>query len=101
LWEILEEYSRDDRKAFLRFICGRSRLPVTRKDCQQTIVFKIQSMSKMPPDKYLPVSHTCFFSIELPRYSSKALMKQKLTYSIYNCFVIDGDETVAGLRYSS
>ena len=33
--------------------------------------FKIQAFLKVPADAYLPVAHTCFFSLELPRYSSR------------------------------
>ena len=44
------------------------------------------------------MAHTCFFSIEIPRYSSKDIMREKMLYAIYNCIAIDGDETSAGYR---
>lgn len=96
LWEVLEEFSQEDRKAFLRFIWGRTRLPLNKKG--NSFHFKIQILNKSPPDSYLPVAHTCFFSIEVPRYSTKTIMREKLRYSIYNCNVIDGDETAMGMR---
>ncbi|KDO16863.1 hypothetical protein SPRG_21603 [Saprolegnia parasitica CBS 223.65] len=54
-------------------------------------LFKLQNNARDPPDTYLPVSHTCFFSLELPKYSSKAILTQRLMYAIYNCHAIDGD----------
>jgi hypothetical protein len=50
------------------------------------------------PDTYLPVAHTCFFSIDIPRYSSKEVFKDRLLYAIYNCNAIDGDDTTTGRR---
>lgn len=66
-WEVMEtDFTEEDRKAFLRFAWGRSRLPLTRAGFTQLL--KIQNFTKTPCDRYLPVSHTCFFSIELPRF---------------------------------
>ena len=76
---------------------------------------------------YLPVSHTCFFTLDLPRwvgrclldytymmylkvhntymmdwlrisYTNEATMREKLLYAIYHCTAIDGDDTSLGLR---
>ena len=59
---------------------------------------KISKMSKRSPDLFLPVSHTCFFSIDIPEYTAKDVMKQKFLYAIYNCVAIDGDDTSTGMR---
>ena len=42
-------------------------------------------------NNYMPISHTCFFSIELPAYTSKDAMRQKLLYAITHCTAIDLD----------
>lgn len=52
-----------------RFAWGRSRLPLSADQFHQA--FKIQAFARTPADAYLPVAHTCFFSLELPRYSSR------------------------------
>jgi len=52
---------------------------------------------RSPADQYLPVAHTCFFSLELPAYSSLEIMKEKLRYASFNCTAIDGDDTHTGL----
>jgi hypothetical protein len=60
------------------------------------------------PDKTLPVcavvqalilscscsfqlSHTCFFELELPEYSSFDVLRQKIVYAITECEAIDTD----------
>jgi len=91
-WQAMEEFTQEERSSFIRFTWGRSRLPLNKSDFQQKL--KIQSFHKSPPDYYLPVSHTCFFSIELPKYSTLEIMKSKLRYAISNCISIDGDNFI-------
>jgi hypothetical protein len=79
----------------VRFTWGRSRLPLTAAGFTQR--FKIQSFGRSPADAYFPVSHTCFFSLELPQYSSLDIMKERLRYAIFNCTAIDGDDTSTGM----
>lgn len=73
-----------------RFVWGRSRLPLTAAGFK-TQKFRIQQFNRTPPDQYMPVAHTCFFSLELPRYSSLQVTREKLRYAIFNCQAIDGD----------
>lgn len=98
-WNVLRGFTQEERSAFLRFVWGRARLPANDKEFPQ--LFKLQSFS-MPSsssssrrrrgiDDFLPVSHTCFFSLELPAYTSEAVLREKLRYAIYNCQEIDGD----------
>ena len=95
-WKALEEFSMEERSMFLRFTWGRSRLPLSAEGFSQRM--KIQNFNKSPPDAYFPVAHTCFFSLELPRYTNLDVMKEKLRYAIYNCQVIDGDDTSIGIQ---
>jgi len=93
-WQALREFSNEERSALLRFTWGRSRLPLSAADFPQR--FKLQSFGKSPADSYYPVAHTCFFSLEVPAYSSLEIMKEKLRYAIFNCEAIDGDDTGSG-----
>ena len=100
LWEILRSFTQPERKAFVKFVWGRSRLPSTRRGAD--LHLKLQALHKTSPDAYLPVAHTwCFFSVDIPKYSTRDVMETKLRYAISNCFVIDGDETEMGVRYTS
>jgi hypothetical protein len=98
-WQAMEEFSQEERSAFLRFTWGRSRLPLDAASFAQR--FKVQSFQKYPPDSYLPIAHTCFFSIELPAYSTLDIMKSKIRYAIFNCQAIDGDDTNVAMSVAS
>ena len=93
-WEVMEGLAHEERRAFLRFTWGRSRLPLDHAGFDQQ--FKIQAFGRHPPDRYYPVAHTCFFSLELPAYSSLAVTRERLRYAIHNCEAIDGDQTGVG-----
>jgi hypothetical protein len=98
-WEIMAEFSQNDRKAYLRFTWGRNRLPLTKAGFKQRMkISRLSPRRAEDTDRALPVSHTCFFSIDIPDYSSKDVMRQKITYAIYNCVAIDGDDTSTGMR---
>ena len=67
-WRAMENLTQEERSQFIRFVWGRSRLPLKGRPWPQT--FKIQRMGGVS-DETLPVTHTCFFSIELPEYSTE------------------------------
>jgi len=95
-WSIVRSFDTLERQALLKFTWGRSRLPLTKEAFKEK--FTISAFHHEPVDQYYPVSHTCFFSLELPRYSSKKIMREKLLYAIFNCLAIDGDETGEGIE---
>ncbi|CAF1115079.1 unnamed protein product [Didymodactylos carnosus] len=37
------------------------------------------------------LSHTCFFTLDLPPYSTEEIMYERLNYAITHCSSIDGD----------
>lgn len=70
-WEVMEEFTNQERSLFLRFVWGRTRLPRTIADFRGRD-FVIQILDKYtPPDHFLPESYTCFFLLKMPRYSCK------------------------------
>jgi len=89
-WEVLEEMSPEDRTAFLKFVWARSRMP---SRAEMTTGFHLQQPSggaAERPDEFLPSAQTCFFSLALPRYSSKELLKTKFLKAI-ECTLMDAD----------
>ncbi|XP_014251481.1 E3 ubiquitin-protein ligase HERC2 isoform X1 [Cimex lectularius] len=91
-WEVMEEFTNQERSLFLRFVWGRTRLPRTIADFRGRD-FVLQILDKYnPPDHFLPESYTCFFLLKMPRYSSKAILREKLKYAIHFCKSIDTDE---------
>ena len=99
LWQALRDFSHDERSMFLRFVWGRSRLPLTEADFSQQ--FKICVFDRSPADMHLPASHTCFFTLDLPAYSSLAITKKKLLYAVLNCQEVDGDAGGTGVEIAS
>jgi len=97
LFESLAQYSNAEREAFLRFVWGRSRLPLKAEDFAQQ--FKVVKMHHSPPDQMLPEAHTCFFTLDLPQYSSQKVLSRRLKYAILNCRAIDTDHDVGNFSW--
>eukprot|EP00474_Spongospora_subterranea_P006862 CRZ07320.1 hypothetical protein [Spongospora subterranea] len=90
-WQVLHEMTADEKSDFAKFVWARTRLPV-RAD-QFITKFKIQPAAQFTghADHQLPQSHTCFFSIALPPYSSTVVLRHKLLYAARNCQTLDRD----------
>ena len=94
LWQTLRKFSPDNRAKFLRFVWGRTRLPATPAEWGDTR-FTLHTRHTPRPDEAYPVAHTCFFSLELPAYTSLAVCHERLLYAITNCLAIDIDTTTS------
>ena len=79
---------------YLRFIWGRSRLPLRPEDFAKKHKLKRQTHSG-PLRNTLPIAHTCFFSLDLPEYKTPRMMRDKILFAINNCQSIDADNTSA------
>lgn len=91
-WEVLEEFTSEERTLFLRFVWARSRMPSSAEDLLMNFKLQIsQGDAKVKPDQYLPHAQTCFFSLSLPPYTSKTILKEKLLYAIHNSPNMDAD----------
>jgi len=89
--QVMESFDEAQRSLVLAFIWGRSRLPRVAEEYQSKMKITSLSRSGREPDQLFPISHTCFFHLELPRYSSFAVMQQRLLYASTECTVVDGD----------
>ncbi|GFY77850.1 probable E3 ubiquitin-protein ligase HECTD2 [Trichonephila inaurata madagascariensis] len=78
-WEILKSYSSDLQKQFLRFTTGSDRVPV---GGMGEMTFKISALNHNTD--MLPISHTCFNQLVLPRYKNRDILREKLTIAISN-----------------
>jgi len=95
LWKVLEAFTPEQRSKFLSFIWARERLPQTEEEWGDQSM-KIHTLEASPADQHMPVTHTCFFSMEWPRYTSFEIAKSKLLYAIVNCTDMDMDATTEG-----
>uniref|UniRef100_K3X672 B30.2/SPRY domain-containing protein n=1 Tax=Globisporangium ultimum (strain ATCC 200006 / CBS 805.95 / DAOM BR144) TaxID=431595 RepID=K3X672_GLOUD len=111
-WRVLASVEEEDKRSFLRFVWARSRLPAGTAQFHQK--FKIQSLALASNggtangessgssnasggwmDSQLPKSHTCFFALQLPRYSTDEICRKQMLYAIRNCVEMDGDFRLA------
>ncbi|XP_050295958.1 probable E3 ubiquitin-protein ligase HERC4 isoform X2 [Anthonomus grandis grandis] len=75
-WEVIHEMSLEDKKKFLLFLTGTYRIPI---QGMKAIKITIQPTTD---DKFLPVAHTCFNLLDLPRYKTKERLRYKLMQAI-------------------
>ncbi|XP_056423740.1 probable E3 ubiquitin-protein ligase HERC3 isoform X3 [Hyla sarda] len=76
-WETFHEFSLEKKKRFLLFLTGSDRIPIYGMSSLHII---IQSISN--GEDYLPVAHTCYNLLDLPKYSSKEILRKRLTQAI-------------------
>jgi len=91
-WETLRDLSNEERKLFLQFVWARNRLPLKKSDFEAP--FKIQRDSANTgerADQALPSASTCFFSLALPDYTGKEILKEKLLFAIKNVTTMETD----------
>ncbi|KFP83825.1 E3 ubiquitin-protein ligase HECTD3, partial [Apaloderma vittatum] len=79
--EALNNFTSEDLRRFLKFVTGRSRLPVQ---------ISVQPESSDTLDR-MPQASTCFCTLYLPSYSSAKACEELLRYAVYNCMSIDTD----------
>ena len=83
LWELLEEFTPADRRKFIKFCWAQERLPSTKDEYERLqVVFTIKPCMDKKKKDIFPKADTCFFSLELPEYSSKDIMKSKILTAI-------------------
>lgn len=75
-WKVIESLPMKEQAGFVRFAWGRSRLPPA-KD------FDMKMRLSSGGRAVLPVSHTCFFSVELPEYKTEEDMRHGILTAIH------------------
>jgi len=83
LFEVLENFDMSLRTSFLQFVTGTSKVPAEGfkglNGLNGPQKFTIQKEFDI---KKLPRAHTCFNQLDLPAYSTKEMLIEKLTYAI-------------------
>ena len=84
-WEIIEEFTPDQQRKFLKFMTSCSRQPLLGfaslepAPCIQQIRLPDEELNR---NSRLPTSSTCMNLLKLPNYKDKELMRQKLLAAI-------------------
>ena len=78
-WEVLFEFTEEEKKKFLFFVTGCDRAPIN------GLGSLIITISRWGPDSdKLPTAHTCFNHLLIPDYQNKNKLKKNLTIAISN-----------------
>ncbi|UJR20292.1 hypothetical protein I4U23_023423 [Adineta vaga] len=94
-WTLLKDrFNEEQKRLFLIFVWGRSILPNRDEDFTTKFTITTYDVNDSEVDKTLPQSHTCSFTIDLPRYSTVDIMYERLNYAITYCSSIDNDGTI-------
>ena len=87
-WNAFERMSQEERSAYLKFVWGRNRLPISLNDLSYKHEVRLFSnLSNMG----FPQSHTCFFQLDIPDYQSDDICYKRLTEASAFCGEIDND----------
>uniref|UniRef100_A0A672GQ88 HECT domain-containing protein n=1 Tax=Salarias fasciatus TaxID=181472 RepID=A0A672GQ88_SALFA len=76
-WEVFHELPLDKKKQFLLFLTGSDRIPILG---MKSLKLVIQPTGG--GEHYLPVAHTCFNLLDLPKYTSRETLSEKLLQAI-------------------
>uniref|UniRef100_A0AAY5E8U3 HECT domain-containing protein n=1 Tax=Electrophorus electricus TaxID=8005 RepID=A0AAY5E8U3_ELEEL len=76
-WEVFHELSLEKKKQFLLFLTGSDRIPILG---MKSLGLVIQPTGG--GEHYLPVAHTCFNLLDLPKYTSREKLQEKLLQAI-------------------
>jgi hypothetical protein len=82
LWRALERFTPDQRKLFLKFATGQTKLPGP--SYAGTFSLHVTSLGRVS-DQRLPMASTCFNVFKWPEYSSDEVAAERLDYAIRNC----------------
>ncbi len=86
-WEVLLEMDKEELAALLQFVTGTSKVPLGGFKNLQGMngIQKFQLHPSVRSDERLPTAHTCFNQLDLPRYSNKQILKEKLLMAVREC----------------
>ncbi|XP_044049752.1 probable E3 ubiquitin-protein ligase HERC4 [Siniperca chuatsi] len=80
-WEVFDELSEDQRKDFLWFLTGFRRVPILGMD-QIQMTIRVKQVQSGSYDQHYPESLTCHSILDLPLYSTKEIMRDRLTEAL-------------------
>ncbi|KAE9610601.1 putative aminoacyltransferase, E1 ubiquitin-activating enzyme [Lupinus albus] len=84
-WEVVKSFNKEDMARFLQFVTGTSKVPLEGFKVLQGISgpqrFQIHK-AYGAPDR-LPSAHTCFNQLDLPEYTSKEQLQERLLLAIH------------------
>uniref|UniRef100_A0A3B4TDV0 Probable E3 ubiquitin-protein ligase HERC4 n=1 Tax=Seriola dumerili TaxID=41447 RepID=A0A3B4TDV0_SERDU len=80
-WEVFDELTEEQKKDFLLFLTGFRKAPILGMD-QIHMRVRIKQILNGSYDQHFPESLTCHSILELPLYSAKDIMRDRLTEAL-------------------
>ncbi|KAL6999108.1 E3 ubiquitin-protein ligase upl1 [Sarracenia purpurea var. burkii] len=84
-WEVVKAFNKEDMARFLQFVTGTSKVPLEGFKALQGISgpqrFQIHKSYGAP--ERLPSAHTCFNQLDIPEYTSKEQLQNRLLLAIH------------------
>ena len=78
-WEVVNEFSGEERAKLLRFATARRRLPLGGfANLSPSFSIVRATRENADDDQAKPTAHTCFNQLVLPAYSTKELLREQL-----------------------
>ena len=84
LLNLLRSFDLEMKQKFLRFVTGSARLPLGGFEALH-IPIQVQRMHSTK-DSAMPLAHTCFHQLELPTYSSEAVLTRQMILALNSDF---------------
>ena len=88
-WEMFDSLDQEERKKYLKFVWGRAKIPSDTSILEEKHEIVLLSSTKKVDS--LPVAHTCYFTIDIPKYTDLATMTTRIKTAIEFCGEIDLD----------
>lgn len=84
LWEVLNEFSREERAEFLQFVTGSSKVPLEGFKALPGMggFQKFQIHKSFAGSDRLPTAHTCMNQLDLPEYPDKEKLRNRLKFAV-------------------
>uniref|UniRef100_A0A8C4RM49 HECT and RLD domain containing E3 ubiquitin protein ligase 3 n=1 Tax=Erpetoichthys calabaricus TaxID=27687 RepID=A0A8C4RM49_ERPCA len=76
-WQVFHEFPLEKKRQFLLFLTGSDRIPIYGMESLQIAI-----QSTAGSEQHLPVAHTCYNLLDMPRYTSKEVLRKRLTQAI-------------------
>ncbi|XP_053188967.1 probable E3 ubiquitin-protein ligase HERC3 [Scomber japonicus] len=76
-WEVFHEFPLEKKKQFLLFLTGSDRIPIHGMESLRIVI-----QSTTAEEHYLPVAHTCYNLLDMPRYKTKDTLRRRLTQAV-------------------
>jgi hypothetical protein len=82
LYEVLEEFTVEERMLFIKFATGKMSVPAPGASWNGSLNVEFVKLKPKVPPYRLPLAATCSSTVSIPRYPTKAILAEKLRTAI-------------------